>query len=154
MHGAMRSMSSSPFHASSGGSGTSNALSNSMERSILARARGRAARDAAEHRAGGQPGPTGIVEVKQSAHQFTGGIETADRLVVGIEHFGVGGDAHTAEGEGEAAGHGVAFERRLGDGVRPGALVDGEALGAPAGLDVPIEPNGAAHGLIVFGDGL
>src|SRR5215813_9831096 len=154
MHGAMRSISSSTFHASSGGSGTSNELSNSIPRSILARARGRRARDAAEHRTGGQAGPTGIVEVKQSAHQFTGGIEAADRLVVGIEHFGVGGDAHAAEGEGEAAGHRVALEWRLVDGVRPVALVDGKALGAPAVLDVRIERNVAAHGLIVFGDGL
>src|SRR3989442_9249349 len=154
MHGAMRSMSSSTFHASSGGSGTSNELSNSMERSILARARSRGARDAAEHRARGQAGAAGIVEIEQSPDQFAGGIEAADRLVVGIEHFGVGGDAHAAEGEGEAAGHRVAFERRLVDRVRPVALVDGEALGAPTVLDVRIERNVAAHGLIVFGDGL
>src|SRR5262245_44801866 len=123
MHGAMRSMSSSTFHASSGGSGTSNELSNSIPRSILARARGRGARDAAEHRTRGQAGTAGIVEVKQSAHQFAGGIEAADRLVVGIEHLGIGGDAHAAEGKGEAAGDRVAFERRLIDGVRPIALV-------------------------------
>src|SRR5262245_14432893 len=154
MHGAMRWMSSSTFHASSGGSGTSNELSNSIPRSILARARGRGARDAAEHRARGQAGAAGIVEIEQSPDQFAGGIEAADRLVVGIEHLGVGGDAHAAEGEGEAAGHRVALERRLVDGVRPVALVDGKALGAPAVLDVRIERNVAAHGLIVFGDGL
>src|SRR5262249_33985049 len=130
MHGAMRSMSSSTFHASSGGSGTSNELSNSILRSILARARGRGARDAAEHRTGGQAGPTGIVEVKQSADQFAGAVEAADRLVVGIEHLGVGGDAHAAEGEGEAAGDRVAFERRHIDRVRPVALVDGESFRA------------------------
>src|SRR5262249_19653 len=128
MHGAMRSISSSTFHASSGGSGTSNELSNSMKRSILARARGRAARDAAE--------PSGRGEVKEAAHQFTGGIEAADRLVVGIEHLGVGGDTHAAEGKGEAAGDRVAFERRLIDRVRPVALVDGESFRASAILDV------------------
>src|SRR5215468_3406776 len=154
MQGAMRSMSSSTFHASSGGSGTSNELSNSIPRSILARARGRGARDAAEHRTGGQAGPTGIVEVKQSAHQFTGGIEAADGLVVGIEHFGVVGDAHTAEGKGEAAGDRVAFERRRIDRVRPITLVDGKSFRASAILDVGIERNVAAHGLIVLGDGL
>src|SRR5262249_37432061 len=154
MHGAMRWMSSSTFHASSGGSGTSNELSNSIPRSILARARGRSARDAAEHRARGQAGAAGIVEIEQSPDQFAGGIEAADRLVVGIEHFGVGGDAHAAEGEGEAAGHRVALERRLVDGIRPVALVDGEALGASPVLDVRIERNVAAHGLIVLGDSL
>src|SRR5262245_65516082 len=118
MPGAMRSMSSSTFHASAGGSGTSNELSNSMPRSILARPRGRGACDAAEHRARGQAGAAGIVEIEQSSDQFAGGIEAADRLVVGIEHFGVGGDAHAAEGEGKAAGHRVAFERRLVDGDR------------------------------------
>src|SRR5262249_38857090 len=38
-------------------------------------------------------------------------------------------------------------------GVRPVALVDGQTLGAPAVLDVRIERNVAAHGLIVLGDG-
>src|SRR5262245_5650493 len=160
MHGGMRWMSSSTFHASSGGSGTSNELSNSIARSILARARRRGARarrrgarDAAEHRARGQAGAAGIVEIEQSPDQFAGGIEAADRLVVGIEHLGVGGDAHAAKGEGEAAGHRVAFERRLIDGVRPVALVDGEALSASPVLDVRIERNVAAHGLIILGDG-
>src|SRR5262249_17954995 len=154
MHGAMRSMSSSTFQASAGGSGTSNELSNSMPRSILARARGRGARDAAEHRARGQAGAAGIVEIEQPPDQFAGGIKAADRLEVGIEHFGVGGDAHAAEGEGKAAGHLAALARRRTDGVPPVALVDGEALGAPAVLDVRIERNVAAHGLIVLGDGV
>src|ERR1700757_2444079 len=154
MHGAMRWMSSSTFHPPSCGIGTSNELSNSIPRSILARARGRGARDAAEHRARGQAGAAGIVEIEQSPDQFAGGIEAADRLVVGIEYFGVGGDAHTAEGKGEAAGDRVALERRLIDGVRPVALIAGEALGASPVLDVRIERNVAAHGLIVLGDGL
>src|SRR5262244_3676229 len=138
MHGAMRSMSSSTFHASAGGSGTSNELSNSMPRSILARPRGRGACDAAEHRARGQAGAAGIVEIEQPPDQFAGGIKAADRLVVGIEHFGVGGDAHAAEGEGKSAGHRVALEPRLIDGVRPVALVDGDALSATVVLDVGI----------------
>src|ERR1700757_4493819 len=154
MHGAMRWMSSSTFHPPSCGIGTSNELSNSIPRSILARARGRGARDAAEHRARGQAGAAGIVEIEQSPDQFAGGIEAADWLVVGIEYFGVGGDAHTAEGKGEAAGDRVAFERRLLDRVRPIALVAGGSFGASAILDVGIERNGAAHGLIIFGDGL
>src|SRR5262249_7477129 len=63
-------------------------------------------------------------------------------------------DAHAAEGKGEAAGDRVAFERRLIDGVRPIALVDGKTFRASAILDVGIERNVAAHGLIVLGDGL
>src|SRR5262245_9221454 len=119
MPNALRSMCLFNVHDTRNSSGTSNELSTSIPRSILARARGRGARDAAEHRTRGQAGTAGIVEVKQSAHQFAGGIEAADRLVVGIEHLGIGGDAHAAEGKGEAAGDRVAFERRLIDGVRP-----------------------------------
>src|SRR5262245_49091899 len=122
-------------------------------RSILAGAARRRARDAAEHRARGQPGAAGIVEIEQPAHELAGGIEDADRLVIGVEHLGVVSDAHTAEGEGEPAGHRVALERRLVDGVRPIALVDGEAFRAPAVLDVGIERNVGAYRLVVLGDG-
>src|ERR1700716_2663035 len=122
--------------------------------SILACTRSRRPRDAAEHRARREAGPAGVVEIEQSADQFAGRIEAADRLVVGIEHFAVGGDAHAAEGEGQSAGDGVAFERRLIDRVGPVALVDGEAFGVPAVLDVWIERNVAAHRLVVLGDAL
>ena len=103
---------------------------------------------------GHQAGAAGIVEIEQPADQFAGGIEAADRLVVGVEHLGVGVDAQPAERESDAAGHRVALERRLIDGVRPIALVDGEPLGAPAILDVGIERNVGSHRRVVFGDGL
>src|SRR5262245_55477028 len=113
MHGAMRSMSSSTFHAAAGGSGTANELSYfvlALVRSILARTSGRGAGDAAEHRARGQAGAAGIVEVEQPAHKLARGIEPADRLVVGVEHLGIVVDSQAAEGEGNAAGHRIAFE--------------------------------------------
>src|SRR5919204_479782 len=83
-----------------------------------------------------------------------GGIEAANRLIVCVEHLSLAGDAYAAEGEGEAARHRVALERRLIDGVGPIALVDGEPLRAAPVLDVRIEWNVLTHGLVVFADGL
>src|SRR5258708_31553283 len=80
--------------------------------SVLAGAAGRSAGDLAEHRAGHQARAARIVEVEQAADQFAGGIEAADRLGVGVEHFAVGVDAKPAEGEGDAPGHGGAFTGR------------------------------------------
>src|SRR5215831_13061639 len=148
MQGAMRSMSSSTFQASAGGSGTSNELSNSIAlarpdvaRSVLSGARGAGAGDAPEHRARGQAGAAGIVEIEQPADQLARGIKPADRLVVGVHHLAIRCDAHTAEGEGDATGHRVALERRSVDGVRPVALVDRQAFGAAAVLHVGVERN-------------
>src|SRR5262249_55529363 len=56
--------------------------------SVLAGAGGRRAGDAAEHRARSQSRAAGIVEIEQAADQLAGGVEPADRLVVGIEHLG------------------------------------------------------------------
>src|SRR5262245_40646173 len=79
-----------------------------MTRSIPG-ASGAGAGDPAEYRAGGEPRSARIVEIEQSAHEFAGGVEATDRLVVGIEHLAVGVDAHAAERERYAAGDGVAF---------------------------------------------
>src|SRR5690242_18513530 len=79
--------------------------------SVLAGTAGGGAGNLAEHGAGHQPGAAGIIEIEQAADQFAGGIKPADRLIIGVKHFGVGIDAQAAEGEGDAAGHGVAFER-------------------------------------------
>src|SRR2546422_302372 len=84
---------SSTFQASAGGSGTSNELSNSIVRSvlsqlffssfsILARASRARSGDAAEHRARGEAGAAGIVEIEQPADQLARGVEPVDRLVV------------------------------------------------------------------------
>src|SRR5580704_15319041 len=122
--------------------------------SVLTGTAGRGAGDLAEHRAGHQAGAARIVEVEQAADQFARGIEAADRLVVGIEHFAVGIDAQAAEGEGNAASHGVAFIGRRVEGVGPIALVDGEPLGAAAVLDVRIEWHVGLHRGVPFLDGL
>src|SRR6202051_4582749 len=76
--------------------------------SVLAGAAGRGAGNLAEHRAGHQSGAARIVEIEQAADQFARGIEAADRLIVGVEHFAVGVDAQAAERECHAAGHRVA----------------------------------------------
>src|ERR1700686_3709408 len=122
--------------------------------SILAGAARRGAGDLAEHRAGHQAGAARIVEIEQAADQFTRGIGAADRLIVGVEHFAVGVDAQAAEGEGNAASHGVAFIGRRVKRVRPIALVDGEPLGAAAVLDVRIERHVGFHRGVPFLDGL
>src|SRR6516162_7903487 len=151
MQGVMRSMSSSTFHACAGGSGTSKELSNSI--SIPAGPGGCRAGDLSEDCARGQPGAAGIIEIKQPAHQFAGGIKPADRLIIGVEHLGLGGDPHASKGKGHAAGYRIAFERRRIEGVCPIALVDGEPLGAPAILDVGVEWDVGADRLVVFGNG-
>src|SRR3974377_679861 len=97
-----------------------------VPRSIPARTRGPAPRDAAEHGTRSQPGTAGIVEIEQPAHQLSRRVQAADRLVVGVEDFGVRGNPQSAESEGEAAGHRVALKWRRIDGVRPVAFVDGE----------------------------
>src|SRR5216684_4103573 len=139
MQGATRSMSSSTFQASAGGSGTSNELSNSMMRSIPAGARRRGPGDLAEHRARGEAGAAGIIEIEQAADQLARRIEPADRLVVGVEHLAVVVDAQAPEREGNAAGHRIALERRGIDRVRPVVLVDRQPDGATAVLDVGID---------------
>src|ERR1700684_4390739 len=122
--------------------------------SVLAGAAGRGAGDLAEHRAGHQAGAARIVEVEQAADQFARGIEAADRLIVGVEHFAVGVDARAAEGEGHAAGHGIALVRRRIKRIRPIALVDGEPRGAAAVLDVRIERHVGLHRGVPLLDGL
>src|SRR3984893_8910623 len=121
---------------------------------VLTGAAGRGAGDLAEHRAGHQAGAARIVEVEQAADQFASGIEAADRLIVVIEPFAVVVDAQAAEGEGDSASHGVAFIRRRVERVRPIALVDGEALGAAAVLDIRIERHVGLHRGVPFLDGL
>src|SRR5262249_30071767 len=129
-------------------------LSASAHRSILPRAAGPVPGDAAEHRACHQSGPARIIEVEQAADQLAGRIETADRLIVGIEDLAVGGDAQAPEGEGDAAGHRIGLVGRRVERVRPVALVDGEPFGAPAILDVGIERNVGANRLVPFCDSL
>src|SRR3984957_12087056 len=94
--------------------------------SVLAGAAGRGAGDLPEHRAGHQARAARIVEIEQAADQFARGIEAADRLIVGVEHFAVGVDAQAAEGKCHAASHGVALIGRRIERVGPIALVDGE----------------------------
>src|SRR5271166_4196571 len=125
-----------------------------MLRSVSAHTCGRIPGYAAEHRSRGQAGPAGVIEIEQPADQFSRRVQAADRPVVGVENFGFRGDAQSAEGESQAAGHRVAFERRRIDGVCPIALVDGEADGRSAVLDVRIECNVGSHRLVVFGDGI
>src|SRR5580692_3440796 len=55
--------------------------------SVLTGAAGRRAGDLAEHGAGHQAGAAWIVEVEQAADKFARGIQPADRLIVGVEHF-------------------------------------------------------------------
>src|ERR1700682_6533588 len=86
--------------------------------SVLAGAAGRGAGDLAEHRAGHQARAARIVEVEQAADQFARGVEAADRLIIGVEHLAVGINAQAAEGEGDAASHGVAFIGRCVESVR------------------------------------
>src|SRR5215472_10099403 len=121
-------------------------------RSVLAGAPGRGTGDLAEHGARYESRAAGIIEIEQAADQFAGGIEAADRLIVGVEHFAIGVDTQAAEGEGDAAGHGVGLERRRIYGVRPIALVDGEPLPASPILDVGIERHVGFHRRIPFFD--
>src|SRR5262249_6537554 len=116
----------------------------------LSGARGRCTGNAAEYRPGSEPRAAGIVEIAQPDHQFADGIMYADRLIVVVEHFRVGGDAQAAKGESHAAGHRISFERRLIDGICPVTLVDRETFGAAAILDVWIEWNVRAHRPVVF----
>src|ERR1700676_3572937 len=122
--------------------------------SILAGAARRGAGDLAEHRAGHQAGAARIVEIEQAADQFARGIEAADRLIVGVEHFAVGVDAKSAEGEVDPAGDGIAFIGRRVESIRPIAFVDGKPRGAAAVLDFRIERHVGLHRGIPFLDGL
>src|SRR4029077_11971989 len=123
-------------------------------RLVLPRASRRGAGDLAEDGPGDEAGAARIVEIENAADQLAGRIEPADRLVVRVQHLGIGIDAQAAEREGDAAGHRVGLIGRLVDGVRPIALVDGEPVGAAAILDVGIERHVPAHGGIVLRDGL
>lgn len=69
-----------------------------------------------------------------------------------MRDFGFVRDAQAPEGEGEPAGHGIAFERRLIDGVCPVAFVDGQPHRAAAVLDIGIEWNVRSHRLVVLGN--
>src|SRR6185295_9146147 len=118
------------------------------------RASRRGAGDLAEHRARAQARATRIVEVEDAADQLARRIEPADRLIVGVEHFTVGVHAQAAERKCNATGDRIAFIRWLIDRVRPVALVDREAFGAAAVLDVRVERNVLPHRLVPLGDGL
>src|SRR5262249_38135640 len=124
----------------------------SMSRSVLAGAAGAGSGNLAEYGAGHQAGTAGIVEVEQAADHFAGRVKSADRLIVGVEHFGIGIDAQTAECERDSAGDGIAFERRRIDRVRPVAFVHSEPLRASAVLDVRVERHIGAHGRVPFFD--
>src|ERR1700719_2691353 len=72
-----------------------------MLRSIRGRRRaGARSRDAAEQRAGYQPGAAWIVEVEQAADHFTGAVESRNRCQHHVEHLAARGvDAQAAESE-------------------------------------------------------
>lgn len=73
---------------------------------------GRLTGNFAENRPVDKPGSAGIIAVKYSARQFTGGKQAGDRPVVGALNGGIGVDAQTAEGKGDAAGNGIGLIRR------------------------------------------
>src|SRR5438552_13994673 len=75
--------------------------------------------DAAEYGAVGEAGSARVIEVEDSTHQFSRGIEARDRFSVGRHHLRFGVDAQPAEGEGDPAGDRVGLEGRRVDGVRP-----------------------------------
>src|SRR5258706_249483 len=110
------------------------------------------ARDPAEPRAVGQPGPAGIVEPEDAADQLARGVETGNRLAVGRDHLRIRVDLQAAEAERDAAGHSVGFEGRRVDGVRPVGLVDSQVSRAPAVLHVGIEGNLGVHREVVVLD--
>src|SRR5712671_4120095 len=89
----------------------------------------------------GEAGSAGVVEVEDSAHQLSRGIEARYGIAVGGDHLRVGVDAQAAEGEGDPAGHRVGFEGRRVDGVRPVRLVQREPPRAAAVLEVGVEWN-------------
>src|SRR5437879_13881120 len=74
-------------------------------------------RDAAEYRAIGEAGSARVVEVEDSTHQFSRGIEAGDRIAVGRHHLRFGVDAQPAEGEGDPAGDRVGLEGRRVESV-------------------------------------
>src|SRR3954471_17302223 len=96
--------------------------------------------DAAEHSAGHQAGTARIVEIEYPAHELAGRIQAWNWIHIGINHLAaIRVDSHAAEGERQPAADLIALERRLLDGVRPVRLVDLEAHGRAAVLDVRIE---------------
>src|SRR5437867_2943835 len=105
--------------------------------------------DASEHRAVGEAGSARIVEVEDSADQFTGRVQARYRISVGGYHLRAGVDAQPAEGEGDPAGDGIGFEGRRVEGVRPVGLVHCESRGAAPVLDVGVEWNVRSHGRVV-----
>src|SRR4030088_1528428 len=97
--------------------------------------------DPAEHGAGHQSGAAGIVEIEQVADKFAGRVQAGNDVAVAVDDAGFGVDLEAAEGEGDAAGHGIGLERRLVDGVRPVRFWNWQANRAAAILDVGIEGN-------------
>src|SRR5262245_2555671 len=100
---------------------------------------GAVAGELAQHRPRDQARSTGIVVIEQSAHQLARGKQAGNRLAVGALDFAAGGDLQPTEGEGESAGYGIGFERRLVDREGPVALRNGKPTRAAAVLDGGIE---------------
>src|SRR5262245_257787 len=91
---------------------------------------GAIAGELAQHGAGDQPGAAGIVVIEQPAHQLASSEQAGNGAAVSALDLTLVGDLEPAEGEGEAAGHGVGLERRRVDGVGPVALRHGETARA------------------------
>src|SRR6185312_930506 len=73
----------------------------------------------AEHGAAGQSARTGIVEIEDAADHLAGREKPGDALVAGIQHLALARNLHAAEGEGDAAGHGIGFKGRRIDRAGP-----------------------------------
>ena len=108
----------------------------------------------AQHGAGHQARAAGVVVIEQPADQLAGREQAGDGAAVGALDLALVGDLQPAEGEGDAAGHGVGLERRRVDRVGPVALGDGEAAHAAAVLDGGIERHLGHHRGVALLDGL
>src|SRR5262245_8192113 len=73
---------------------------------------GRAAsRDTPEHSPTHQASGAGIIEVEQTAEHFSGREQPRNHAMLRIQDLRFGRDLEAAEGEGDAAGHRIGFER-------------------------------------------
>ena len=64
-----------------------------------------------EHRARHQPAPTRVVAPKQATNQLAGCIQTANRPALRIEDTRLAVNVQSTEGERDATGNGVTYER-------------------------------------------
>src|SRR5580765_7778924 len=75
--------------------------------------------DPPEHGARHEPAAAGVIDVEEAAHHLAAGVEPRDGLPPGAQDLRLGVHAHPAEGERDAAGHGIGHERRGVERLRP-----------------------------------